>query len=249
MRFYLDHVIVAVRDLEHAAKDWEGIGLVATDGGIHPRVGTRNTLVRFPDRSFLELMAIDDRDKLQTYAPVLLTLLERHADGPFSWSLRTDDIEGARRALLGAGLPALEIWPGEARRASGKVARWRSLHVQEAGFPFLVQYESEPTSGPSTTGLPAIGLGAVLMSGPRTLLMRFATAFDARLEDARVLFHGGSAELEGSATGEPAILGVELLVSDVEQARRKLGPVATLGRGANGDDLAHGLAIRLAAIR
>ena len=74
MRFYLDHVIVAVRDLHRAVEDWESIGLFATDGGTHPEVGTRNALVRFPDSSFLELMAIEDREKLQARAPRLLAL-------------------------------------------------------------------------------------------------------------------------------------------------------------------------------
>jgi hypothetical protein len=69
MRFYLGHVIVAVHDLNRAVEDWESIGLVATDGGTHPKVGTRNALVRFPDRSFLELMAIDDREKLLSPHP------------------------------------------------------------------------------------------------------------------------------------------------------------------------------------
>lgn len=249
MRFYLDHVIVAVRDIDRATKDWESIGLVATDGGIHPKVGTRNAIVRFPDRSFLELMAIDDRAKLQAKAPALLALLEHHADGPFSWSLRTDDIERARYTLLEAGFPALDVWPGEASRASGKIARWRSLHIREPGFPFLVQYESAPTSEPSTAGLPAVGLGAVLLAGSPSLLTRLSDAFGAGVRDGRVRFDHGGAGVERPTPDEPAIAGVELLVSDLEQARRKLRPVATRGNRIEEDDLAHGLLIRVVEAR
>jgi len=245
VRFYLDHVIVAVHDLNRAVEDWESIGLVATDGGTHPKVGTRNALVRFPDRSFLELMAIDDREKLQAYAPSLLALLERHADRPFSWSLRTDDIEAARKALAEVGFQVLPIWPGEALRDSGTVARWQTLHIQEAGFPFLVQYETEPSSQPSPHGLPAIGIGAVLLSGPPRLTARLARAFGARADDGHVLFDGGGAFLQPSGSSEATIAGVEILVSDVDKAERLLGDIDLLAGGADTDRRLHGLSLRL----
>jgi glyoxalase-like protein len=247
MRFYLDHVIVAVRDLERAVKDWESIGLIATDGGAHPKVGTRNALVRFPDRSFLELMAIDDREKLHAYAPVLLALLERHADRPFSWSLRTDDIEAARQALAERGFQMLPIWPGEALRDSGKIARWRTLHIQEAGFPFLVQYEAEPTSPPSTKGLPVIGLGAVLLSGPPVLMARLAQAFGARADEGHVRFDGGGAFLQPNASSESTIAGVEILVRDMKKAERLLGDIDLLAGAVDADHRLHGLSLRLSS--
>lgn len=244
MRFYLDHVIVAVRDLQRAVEDWESIGLIATDGGAHPKVGTRNALVRFPDRSFLELMAIDDREKLEAYAPALLALLERHADRPFSWSLRTDDIEAAHRALAERGFQVLPIWPGEALRDSGTIARWRTLHIQEPGLPFVVEYEAEPTSQPSTKGLPGIGLGAVLLSGPPMLMTRLAQAFGARADDGHVLFDRGGAFLQPNASSEPTIAGVEILVSDLEKTERLLGH-GVLGQALDGDSRLHGLSLRI----
>lgn len=247
MRFDLDHVIVAVRDLPGALSDWESIGLVATDGGTHPKVGTRNALVRFPDLSFLELMAIDDREKLEAYAPVLLAQIERYADGPFSWSLRTDDIEAARQALVGKGFQVQPIWPGEGLRGSGKIARWRSLHIQEAGFPFLVQYETEPTSEPSRKGLPAVGLGAVLLSGPPMLLTRLAEAFGGRVAAGQVRFGGGSASLHSHATSGSTVVGVEILVSDLKKANRVVGTSTGQPADVNVDHRLHGLVLRVAS--
>lgn len=246
MRFFLDHVILAVRDLPEAVRDRESIGLVPTDGGTHPKVGTRNALVRFPDGSFLELIAIDDREQLAEYAPTLLALIERYADGPFSWALRTDDIEGAARALADAGFQVQPIWPGEALRNSGKVARWRTLHIQEPGFPFLVQYEAGPTAEPSPEGLPAVGITGVRLAGPQALLTRLAAAFGGRAEDQHIFFGGWAAFLEPQSWTEPRVIGVDLLASDMEGAKRLLREANSPHGGNELDHRSHGLRIRLA---
>jgi hypothetical protein len=241
----LDHVIVAVRDLARARTDWEGRGLVATDGGTHPQLGTRNALVRFPDGSFLELMTIDNREKLRSYAPALLEELERSFDGPFSWALRTDDIEIARATLATAGFDVLPIWPGEGKRDSGAIARWRSVHIREPGFPFLVQYETEPTSEPSPRSLPVTGLGAVLLSGPRGPLTRLGEAFGAPATDTHVEFDRGGATLVASGSGDLAVVGVELLTADLGRAKRMLrDDVEAVARSELGTGL-HGLAVKL----
>jgi Glyoxalase-like domain len=242
----LDHVIVAVRGLARAQSDWESRGLVATDSGVHPQVGTRNALVRFPDRSFLELMAIDDREKLRSYAPALLEQLDRSFEGPFSWALRTDNIEQARANLVNAGFDALPIWPGEARRDSGSTARWRSLHIREPGFPFLVQYDTEPSSEPSRRSIPVTGLGAVLLSGPPEVLTRLGRAFGARPTNGHVEFDGGGVRLIGSASTVVTIAGVELVSNDSERAKRMLRGDEEEADGLK-DPRLHGLVIELAS--
>src|SRR5881628_1559879 len=122
--YFLDHVVVAVRDLPRAVEDWRALGLDAPDGGSHPKRGTRNALVRFPDGSFLELIAVEDRALVREAAPGLLAMLELHPDGPVSWALRTDDVEGARSDLASKGFRVGPLLLGEGRRDPGKVARW-----------------------------------------------------------------------------------------------------------------------------
>jgi catechol 2,3-dioxygenase-like lactoylglutathione lyase family enzyme len=245
--FRLDHVIVGVRDFRRAVTDWEKLGLIATDGGTHPEIGTRNALVRFPDGSFLELMAIEDRERLSANAPVLLEQLEGSFDGPFSWALRTDDIEGARATLAAEGFEVLSIWRGEGKRDSGRVARWRTLHIREAGFPFLVQYETEPTSEPSPDAMPVNGLGAVLLSGPMMLLTRLSRAFHARRAGSHVYFDGGRASIVGTGPGDPAIVGVQLLAIDANEVERTLGAVIGETKAAEVDPRLHGLTIHVSA--
>ncbi len=248
VRFSLDHVIVGVRDLPGAVEDWRAIGLDATDGGSHPSHGTRNAIVRFPDRSFLELMTIDDREKLKGYAPALLAMLELHPDGAINWALRTGDVEAARSALEAKGVRVLPVWQGEGRRDSGKVARWRTFHVQEPAFPFVLQYDGPPTSEPSRGGLPIAGIAAAIVQGVSApaLADRLAAAFGELDHDGRVRFASGEAVVVEEPREHPGVVGVELLVGDAERATaylRERGVGAADGWVS--DRRLHGLRLRL----
>lgn len=250
MRFFLDHVIVAVRDLATAVADWRAVGLVATDGGAHPKTGTRNAIVRFPDRSFLELMAVEDREKVKEAAPSILAFLELHPDGAMHWAVRVDDIAAARSDLERAGFTAGPVRDGEGRRESGQVARWRSFHLSEAALPFVVQYSGPPTSQPSAEGLPMAGITAAIVQGVSApaLAERLARAFGELGEDGRVRFGSGEAVVVEEPREHPGVVGVELLVSDPARATAYLAE-----RGVDavdgwvGDRRLHGLRLRLVA--
>ena len=247
-RYFLDHVIVGVRDLAAATADWRALGLVATDGGAHPKHGTRNAIVRFPDRSFLELMAIADRDTLRVYSPALLELLEDHPDGAINWALRTDDVVAARERIASKGLRVTELWNGIGQRDSGKVARWRTFQIGEPAFPFVLQYEAPPTSDPARDGLPLGGIAAAIVQSisAEPLRRRLADAFDAVLEDDRVRFQSGEALVVDEPREHPGVVGVELIVDDEPRAARYLHdrdvPAAD---GWIRDRRLHGLRLRL----
>lgn len=53
----LDHVVIAVRDLEQAIADYCELGFTVVHGGEHPGGDTLNALVAFEDGSYLELIA------------------------------------------------------------------------------------------------------------------------------------------------------------------------------------------------
>ncbi len=248
MRFFLDHVIVHVRDLAAAVADWRALGLDATDGGSHPKHGTRNAIVRFPDRSFLELMTIEDRERLKSYAPAMLALMELHPDGAMSYALRVDDVVAARGELEEKSFRVLPLWNGEGRRDSGRVARWRTFHLEEVAFPFVLQYEGAPTSEPSTRGLPIAGLAAAIVQGVSApaLAARLGSAFGEVADDGRVRLDGGEIVVVEEPLEHPGVVGAELLVSDPARASAYL---AERGVGAvDGwvrDPRRHGLALRL----
>jgi hypothetical protein len=53
----LDHVIIAVRELDQAVADYIALGFSAIYGGRHASGATHNALVCFQDGAYLELLA------------------------------------------------------------------------------------------------------------------------------------------------------------------------------------------------
>lgn len=247
-RFYLDHVIVGVRDLAGAVADWRALGLVVTDGGVHPNGGTRNAIVRFPDRSFLELMTVIDAEAVAARSPAFLALLEQHPDGAIQWALRTDDVDEAHATLAARGLRLGAIRDGVGRRDSGRVARWRTFSIEEAAFPFVLQYDGPPTSEPSHDGLPLRGIAAAIVQAVTApaLRQRLVEAFGVAVDDGRVRFAGGEAVVVDEPRQHPGVVGVELLLDDERGAAaflRERDVPAT--DGWLRDRRLHGLGVRL----
>jgi hypothetical protein len=247
-RYFLDHVVVAVRDLPQAVEDWRALGLDATDGGTHPKRGTRNALVRFPDRSFLELIAVEDRALVRESAPALLAMMELHPDGAISWALRTDDVESSRRELATKDFRVGPLLLGEGRRDSGKVARWRTFSIEEAAFPFVLQYDGPPTAEPSLRGLSITGIAAAIVQGvsAAALADRLARAFGDPDADGRVRFASGEAVVAEEPREHPGVVGAELLVTDATKAAAFLRERGVGARdGWVADARLHGLRARL----
>lgn len=252
MAFFLDHVIVYARDLAAAREDWRALGLEATDGGSHPLTGTRNAIVRFPDRTFLELMTIEDREKAKERAPTIVAFAELHPDGPLHWALRTDDLDAAAESLRAAGFRVGSVRPGEGRRDSGKVARWRSFHIDESAFPFVIEYAGPPTSEPSPTGLPVAGIAAAIVQGveAHSLAERLARACGSLGEDGRVRLASGEVVVVEEPREHPGVIGAELLVAEPERATRMLAErKVSVVDGWIGDRRLHGIAVRLVSER
>jgi catechol 2,3-dioxygenase-like lactoylglutathione lyase family enzyme len=61
----IDHIVLAVRDLDAAAKTYEGLGFTLTPRAAHEdRMGTSNRLAQFAGRNFIELLEVDRPGKL-----------------------------------------------------------------------------------------------------------------------------------------------------------------------------------------
>jgi catechol 2,3-dioxygenase-like lactoylglutathione lyase family enzyme len=59
----IDHLVLAVRDLDRAAALYERLGFTLTPRALHPW-GTANRLAQFVGRNFLELLAVAEPDKI-----------------------------------------------------------------------------------------------------------------------------------------------------------------------------------------
>jgi catechol 2,3-dioxygenase-like lactoylglutathione lyase family enzyme len=102
----IDHIIVAVRDLEAARAGWQRLGFTLTPRGRHVGQGTANYCIMFP-RDYLELLGFVERDE---HAHRLETFLAGR-EGAMSVAFAPDrDAAAARAALAANGLH-----PGEPR--------------------------------------------------------------------------------------------------------------------------------------
>jgi catechol 2,3-dioxygenase-like lactoylglutathione lyase family enzyme len=101
----IDHVLIAVRELEAAARDWRRLGFVTTPYGRHVGRSTGNACIMFP-HDYLELIGIVD----ETAAPSQHdAVIRARGEGLFAAALSPSGAEQARAAVIAAGIEALPL--------------------------------------------------------------------------------------------------------------------------------------------
>jgi catechol 2,3-dioxygenase-like lactoylglutathione lyase family enzyme len=142
----LDHVLVAVRDLEAATRATAALlGRRPSWRGEHPREGTANTLFRL-ENTYLELIAPAGEGRT---AIVLERWLEGHGEGPLGLAFGTDDAEASRLAL--AALDPEPVEKGLGRDVdSGAFREWRRVGIPLARTRGVLLFAIEHTSPPES---------------------------------------------------------------------------------------------------
>ena len=188
MTAVIDHVVLAVRDLDAAAA-WirEEHGLIALPGGRHPGVGTANLIVPLGD-DYLELIAVVDPAEATT-SPFRERLAAAPATGATlaTWAVRVTDIDAQRQRLSDAGIATEGPLPGSRVRSDGVLLEWRTLRVAsglEPAIPFFIEWKVDADEHPGAAAVehPA---GVVLLRGvrlaspnPQTLADRLRLVLD-----------------------------------------------------------------------
>ena len=114
----IDHLVIVVKDLAQAAKDYEQLGFTVVPGGQHP-VGSHNVLISFRDGSYLELIAFyREATDHRWWEP--LNKGERLVDFCF----QTDDLRGDTRKLKDAGVAINDPVPWSRKRPDGYELKW-----------------------------------------------------------------------------------------------------------------------------
>ena len=98
----IDHLIVGVRDLEAAHRDWQRLGFTVTPRGRHIGWGTANYCIMFPT-DYLEILGIVDATQ---DVQGLDHILASRGEGLMTNALATDDADAVHAALTAAGIPA-----------------------------------------------------------------------------------------------------------------------------------------------
>ena len=114
----IDHLVVVVKDLAQATKDYEQLGFTVVPGGQHP-VGSHNALISFADGSYLEIIAFyRDAADHRWWDP--LSKGERFVD----FCLQTDDLRGDTKKLKDAGVAINDPVPWSRKRPDGYELKW-----------------------------------------------------------------------------------------------------------------------------
>jgi hypothetical protein len=141
----VDHLVLGVADLDQGMTWIEKVtGVRAVIGGTHPGAGTRNALLSFGNKQYLEILAPDPAqdqkagrfgDLRQLAAPRLLT-----------WAAATKEIDAVARAARAAGYEIDGPRDGSRARPDGKLLRWKSMSIKnELGgvIPFFIEWAAD----------------------------------------------------------------------------------------------------------
>jgi hypothetical protein len=151
MTLVVDHVVLAVRDLDEAGERLlRDHGLVSVPGGRHARWGTANRVVPLGD-DYIELIGVVDRDQANetVLGRTMLDHLTADGDHWYAICLASDDVDAIARRL------GLAVEPGARTRPDGAELRWRGAGLEaperDPWLPFFITWDTPPELHPGRT--------------------------------------------------------------------------------------------------
>jgi catechol 2,3-dioxygenase-like lactoylglutathione lyase family enzyme len=133
MALKLDHIVIAVHDLERTIADYGALGFHVVRGGDHPGRATHNALVVFEDGSYFELIAWREPSPSERW----WQLLQRHGEGIVDFALLPRDTAIAVADAKARGLALDGPLDGGRVRPDGERLRWQTARAPSADLPFL----------------------------------------------------------------------------------------------------------------
>ncbi|MEP6559384.1 MAG: VOC family protein [Burkholderiales bacterium] len=129
----LDHIVIAVHDLQRTVADYQALGFTVTPGGQHPGRTSHNALVVFADGAYLELIA------WQAPAPQERWWrdLQQFGDGPVDFALLPADVVAATKAARASGLELSGPLDGSRKQPDGAELKWQTARHATPDVPFL----------------------------------------------------------------------------------------------------------------
>lgn len=163
--------------LDHVSYAAEPDGLTATterlgellgekfvDGGVHPRFGTRNTVLPLSGGQFLEVVEVLDHPASDK-APFGQAVRARSEAGGgwLGWVVSVDDMAEIETRLQRKSVC------GSRHRPDGVELRWRQIGVRglqsDAQLPFFVEWEVEPDKHPGAGATGDVSLSKLEIAG------------------------------------------------------------------------------------
>ncbi|WP_395681367.1 VOC family protein [Inquilinus sp.] len=133
MSLSLDHVVIAVRDLERTVADYAALGFTVVPGGEHTHGASHNALIVFADGAYIELIAFRRPNPEFRWWRVL----DRAGDGLVDFALLPGDIVADVAAAKARGLALEGPTDGGRLRPDGERLEWRTARAATSDLPFL----------------------------------------------------------------------------------------------------------------
>ncbi|WP_027474876.1 VOC family protein [Curvibacter gracilis] len=134
MTLPLDHIVIAVQQLDRAIADYRALGFQVLIGGRHNGRTSHNALVVFQDGSYLELIAWEGPAPQERW----YTTLQSAGEGLVDFALLPGDTTEVLNAARSRGLLSLEgPFDGARLRPDGAQLRWQTARHASPDLPFL----------------------------------------------------------------------------------------------------------------
>ena len=183
----LDHVLIAVRDLDAAKDTFEKLGFKVTPEGRHPGRGTSNRLVVFGGE-YLELISVHDPDG-DLFRPNLPSFLDER-EGLFIFAMGTSDVYERTRSVRAADVLITDPVKGSRQAADGSTAySWTQAEIDPDAMPgsqtFFIQHDHtieeryndppDPTNHPN--GVSGVASLSLAVADANAAAQRWANVF------------------------------------------------------------------------
>ena len=236
----LDHLIIAVKDLDEAEKDYTKVfGMLPVWRGEHKELGTINSIFNF-ENTYFELLASKGAG---LGADLVNNALEQDGEGLTGIVLGTDNIKDVYASISSAGFGIGEISDGEGSNSDNvNIRRWQNLflppELTRGLFSFVIEHTDGelPSSNYQTSSISKLDHLVINTNDADGFISVYQDIFNIRLALDKVIEHWNkrmlffrlnktTIEVIESKDGQPAhdkLWGLAWEVKNIEDTYQRL---------------------------
>jgi len=133
----IDHIVIAVHDLDKAIQTYTDLGFTIAEGGKHP-TGSYNALIGFDDGSYVEVLAFYEDSPDHPW----WDLLHQRGGGLIDYCMQTDDMRTDYQKFKDAGVEMSDIVDLSRVRPDGYKLEWvnnKTYGKYQGVIPFVIE--------------------------------------------------------------------------------------------------------------
>jgi hypothetical protein len=144
----LDHLVYATPDLTRGIDELDRLlGVLATPGGQHPGLGTRNALIALGPDSYIEIVAPDPGQPAPS-TPRWFGIDELVYSRLVTWAAKGTGLERLHADAVRNGIPLGAVASGSRKRPDGVELSWQLTNprasVADGVIPFFIDWAESP---------------------------------------------------------------------------------------------------------